>query len=79
MSENNEQAGSIENDELDVTGTGAEDVKPAEVVTESSGEVVTESAGEMVDEEQPILKEKKEKKVKSEARAAAACGITGGI
>jgi small subunit ribosomal protein S1 len=72
MSENNEQAGSIENDELDVTGTGAEDVKPAEVVTESSGEVVTESAGEMVDEEQPILKEKKEKKVKSEARAAAA-------
>ncbi len=64
MSENNEQAGNIANDELDVTGTSAEDVKPAEVVTES--------AGEMVAEEQPILKEKKEKKVKSESRAAAA-------
>ncbi len=64
MSENNEQAGSIANDELDVTGTNAEDVKPAEVVSES--------AGEMVAEEQPILKEKKEKRVKSEARAAAA-------
>ncbi len=64
MSENNEQAGNITNDELDVTGTSAEEVKPAEVVTES--------AGEMVAEEQPILKEKKEKKVKSEARAAAA-------
>jgi small subunit ribosomal protein S1 len=64
MSENNEQTGNITNDELDVTGTSAEEVKPAEVVTES--------AGEMVAEEQPILKEKKEKKVKSEARAAAA-------
>jgi len=64
MSENNEQAGNITNDELDVTGTSTEEVKP--------DEVVTESAGEMVAEEQPILKEKKEKKVKSEARAAAA-------
>jgi small subunit ribosomal protein S1 len=64
MGETNDQAGSIANDELDVTGTNAEDVKPAEVVSES--------AGEMVAEEQPILKEKKEKKVKSEARAAAA-------
>jgi small subunit ribosomal protein S1 len=64
MSENNEQAGNIANDELDVTGTSAEDVKPAEVVTES--------AGEMVAEEQPILKEKKEKKVKSESSTAAA-------
>lgn len=64
MSENNDQAGNIANDEHDVTGTSAEDLKPAEVVTES--------AGEMVAEEQPILKEKKEKKVKSEARAAAA-------
>jgi len=64
MGETNDQAGNIANDELDVTGTNAEDVKPAEVVSES--------AGEMVAEEQPILKEKKEKKVKSEARAAAA-------
>ncbi len=64
MSENNENAGSIEKEEVDVTGTSPEDVKPAEVVSES--------AGEMVAEEKPILKEKKEKKVKSEERAAAA-------
>ncbi len=68
MSENNDQSGNIANDELDVTGTSAEDVKPAEVVTES--------AGEMVAEEQPILKEKKEKKVKSETRAAAAAAAS---
>lgn len=64
MSENNEQVDNIKNEDLNETVTGAEDVKPAEVVTES--------AGEMVAEEKPILKEKKEKKVKSEERAARA-------
>ncbi len=64
MSENNEQVDNIVNEDLNVTGTGAEDVKPAEVVTES--------AGEMVAEEKPILKEKKDKKTKAEAKAAAA-------
>jgi small subunit ribosomal protein S1 len=64
MSENNEKVENIANEDLNVTGTGAEDVKPAEVVTES--------AGEMVAEEKPILKEKKEKKVKSEEKAARA-------
>ncbi len=64
MSENNEQVDKIVNEDLNVTGSGAEDVKPAEVVTES--------AGEMVAEEKPILKEKKDKKTKAEAKAAAA-------
>jgi len=64
MSENNEQVDNIVNEDLNVTGTGAEDVKPEEVVTES--------AGEMVAEEKPILKEKKDKKTKAEAKAAAA-------
>ena len=64
MSENNEKVGDIANEDLNVTGTGAEDVKPVEVVTES--------AGEMVAEEKPILKEKKDKKAKAEAKAAAA-------
>ncbi len=62
MSEINEQAGNIENEEVNVNETGAEEVK--------SNEVVVESAGEMVAEEQPILKEKKEKKVKAEESAA---------
>ncbi len=64
MSENNEQVDNIANEDLNVTETGAEEVKPAEVVTES--------AGEMVAEEKPILKEKKEKKVRSEESAARA-------
>jgi small subunit ribosomal protein S1 len=64
MSENNEKVGDIANEDLNVTGTGAEDVKPVEVVTES--------AGEMVAEEKPILREKKDKKAKAEAKAAAA-------
>lgn len=54
MSEINEQAGSISGEEAKVNETGAETVK--------SKEVVVESAGEMVAEEQPILKEKKEKR-----------------
>jgi len=64
MSENNEQVDNIVNEDLNAAVTGAEDVKPAEVVTES--------AGEMVAEEKPILKEKKEKKVRSEESAARA-------
>jgi small subunit ribosomal protein S1 len=64
MSENNEQVDNIMNEDLNAAGTGAEDVKPTEVVTES--------AGEMVAEEKPILKEKKEKKVRSEESAARA-------
>ncbi len=63
MSENNENAGSIANEEVNVNEAGAE--------IEKKDEVVIESAGEMVDEEQPILKEKKEKKAKAEAVAAA--------
>jgi small subunit ribosomal protein S1 len=47
----------------------------AEVKAEAK-EVVVESAGEMVAEEQPILKEKKEKKVKAEATAAAMAAAT---
>jgi hypothetical protein len=58
MSENNEKAGSSANEEVKVNETEAEN--------EMKDEVVVESAGEMVDEEQPILKEKKEKKVKAE-------------
>jgi small subunit ribosomal protein S1 len=66
MSEVNEQAGAISNEEVKVNETGAEAVK--------SKEVVVESAGEMVAEEQPILKEKKEKKVKAEEHAAVMAG-----
>ena len=70
MSENNENAGTVSNEEVKVNETGAEEAK--------SKEVVVESAGEMVAEEQPILKEKKEKKVKAEApsTAAAAAALT---
>ena len=70
MSENIENAGTVSNEEVKVNETGAEAVK--------SKEVVVESAGEMVPEEQPILKEKKEKKVKAEApsTAAAAAALT---
>ena len=64
MSEINENAGSIANEEVNVNETGAEAAK--------AKEVVVESAGEMAAEEQPILKEKKEKKVKAEVSAAAA-------
>ena len=64
MSEINENAGGVANEEANVNETGAEAVK--------SKEVVVESAGEMIADEQPILKEKKEKKVKAEAPAAAA-------
>jgi len=51
-----------------------EDPKGTEAGAENavSAEVVTESAGEMVAEEKPILKAKKEKKVKVAAPAAAA-------
>ncbi len=63
MSEINEQTGNPANEEGKVTETGSEEVK--------SNEVVLESAGEMVAEDQPILKEKKEKKVKAEEVAAA--------
>jgi small subunit ribosomal protein S1 len=68
MSENNEQTGSIANEEVKVNETGAEAVK--------SEEVVVESAGEMVAEDQPILKEKKEKKVKAEETVAAEAAAT---
>ena len=68
MSEINENAGSIANEEVNVNETGAEAAK--------AKEVVVESAGEMAAEEQPILKEKKEKKVKAEAPAAAAAALT---
>ncbi len=64
MSEINEQAADNTNEDLNVTETGAEDVKPTEVITES--------AGEMVAEDRPILKELKEKKTKAESDAEAA-------
>ncbi len=63
MSEINEQTGSLANEEVNMNETGSEEVK--------SKEVVLESAGEMVAEDQPILKEKKEKKVKAQEVAAA--------
>jgi len=63
MSEINEQTGSLANEEVNMNETGSEEVK--------SKEVVLESAGEMVAEDQPILKEKKEKKVKAREVAAA--------
>jgi small subunit ribosomal protein S1 len=69
MSEKKEKVENKVKEDLKVTEAGEENIKPAEVVTES--------AGEMVAEEKPILKEKKEKKVKvaepaEEAAAAAA-------
>ena len=64
MSENKEQTDNIASEDLKAAETGAEDVKPTEVVTES--------AGEMVAEEKPILKEKKEKKAKAESGAESA-------
>jgi small subunit ribosomal protein S1 len=69
MSEKKEQVEKKVKEDLNVTEAGEENIKPAEVVTES--------AGEMVAEEKPILKAKKEKKVKiaepaAEAAAAAA-------
>ena len=69
MSEKKEKVESKVKEDLKVTEEAVENIKPAEVVTES--------AGEMVAEEKPILKEKKEKKVKvtepaEEAAAAAA-------
>lgn len=54
MSENSENANTISNEEVKVNETVAEAVK--------SEEVVIESAGEMVADEEPILKEKKEKR-----------------
>jgi len=69
MSEINEQTGNIPNEDVNENETGAE-------VKAEAKEVVVESAGEMVAEEQPILKEKKEKKVKAEAVAAAMAAAT---
>jgi small subunit ribosomal protein S1 len=56
-------------EDLKESESNAENVKPAEVVTES--------AGEMVDEEKPIPKAKKEKKVKM-AEPAVAAGTAAG-
>jgi small subunit ribosomal protein S1 len=69
MSEVNEQTGDIANEDGKVNETGAE-------AKAESKEVVVESAGEMVAEEQPILKEKKEKKVKTEATAVAEAAVS---
>jgi small subunit ribosomal protein S1 len=56
MSEKKEKVENKVEEDLKVTEAGEDNIKPAEVVTES--------AGEMVAEEKPILKEKKERKVK---------------
>ncbi len=69
MSEINEETGNVANEDVNPNETGAE-------VKAEAKEVVVESAGEMVAEEQPILKEKKEKKVKAEATAAAMAAAT---
>ena len=69
MSEINEETGNVANEDVYPNETGAE-------VKAEAKEVVVESAGEMVAEEQPILKEKKEKKVKAEATAAAMAAAT---
>ena len=69
MSEINEETGNVVNEDVNPIETGAE-------VKAEAKEVVVESAGEMVAEEQPILKEKKEKKVKAEATAAAMAAAT---
>lgn len=69
MSEINEETGNVANDDVKANETGAE-------VKAETKEVVVESAGEMVAEEQPILKEKKEKKVKAEATAAAMAAVS---
>jgi len=71
MSEKKEKVEEIVNEDLKESETSAESVTPAEVVTES--------AGEMVAEEKPILKVRKEKKVKvaepaADAVKAAAAG-----
>ncbi len=73
MSEKKEKVENIVNKDLKVSETSAESVTPAEVVTES--------AGEMVAEEKPILKVRKEKKVKvaepaADAAKAAAAGAS---
>lgn len=69
MNEINEETGNVANDDVKANETGAE-------VKAETKEVVVESAGEMVAEEQPILKEKKEKKVKAEATAAAMAAVS---
>jgi len=69
MSEINEETGNVANEDVNPNETGAE-------LKAEAKEVVVESAGEMVAEEQPILKEKKEKKVKAEATAAAMAAAT---
>ncbi len=69
MSEINEETGNVANEDVNPQESGAE-------VKSEAKEVVVESAGEMVAEEQPILKEKKEKKVKAEATAAAMAAAT---
>ena len=73
MSEKKEKVEEIVNEDLKESETSAESVTPAEVVTES--------AGEMVAEEKPILKVRKEKKVKvaepaADAAKAAAAGAS---
>lgn len=73
MSEKKEKVEDIVNKDLKESETSTENVAPAEVVTES--------AGEMVAEEKPILKVRKEKKVKvaepaAEAAKAAAAGAS---
>src|SRR5665647_1629858 len=73
MSEKKEKVEEIVNEDLKKSETSAESVTPAEVVTES--------AGEMVAEEKPILKVRKEKKVKvaepaADAVKAAAAGAS---
>jgi small subunit ribosomal protein S1 len=64
MSEKIEKVESKVKEDLNNTEAGEENIKPAEVVTES--------AGEMVAEEKQIIKEKKEKKVKVEEPAVEA-------
>jgi small subunit ribosomal protein S1 len=62
MSEKKEKVVNNVNEDLKESKISAESVTPAEVVTES--------AGEMVAEEKPILKVRKEKKVKTAEQAA---------
>ncbi len=64
MTEKKEKVEKKVKEDLEVTETSAENAK--------SAEVVTESAGEMVAEEKPILKAKKEKKVRASQPVAAA-------
>jgi hypothetical protein len=64
MTEKKEKVEKKVKEDLKVTEASAENTK--------SAEVVTESAGEMVAEEKPILKAKKEKKVRASQPIVAA-------